>query len=102
MFYEKKALSLQNLQTSLAKNSDAINTQMNLGEFLAKVKHCHIETDPPMAQKQVLLQSQLNWDAPVIRINQLAAIGILEETIQLINKCKHYESELEKRDNIIQ
>lgn len=35
-------------------------------------------------------------------MNLLTASALLEETINAMNKCKHYENELEKRDIVIQ
>ena len=42
LFYEKKALSLDKMQTKLNENMFRIDMQMNLGEFLHKIKNANI------------------------------------------------------------
>jgi hypothetical protein len=46
--------------------------------------------------------SAYNAKPDEIVINRVTATALLEETISLVEKCKSYERELEKRDSIIQ
>ena len=95
--------------------------QMNLAEFLHKIKPAIINESDLVSEsfsekvihesKKAGIVKSLNKTVTVgieengkktVTLNLVTATALLEETMELVKKCKNYESELEKRDSIIQ
>lgn len=121
LFYEKKALNLEKIDQFLNQQAFNIDMQMNLSEFLYKIKPAAINDGDLKKDKNVQRQQQLaipplvklddyririgGWSQDgeeTVTVNLFAATALIEETMSLLERCKYFQAELDKRDLIIQ